>query len=52
METTKVELISKVRSAIQRGFNVVDAGENYGDTDKIEKNVRVVTKVVFYLDDE
>ncbi len=41
--------VGSIRSARQGGFNVRDAGEEYGDTAKIEKDVRVVTTIVFYL---
>jgi hypothetical protein len=41
--------VGSIRSARQGGFNVRDAGEEYGDTAKIEKDVRVVTTIDFYL---
>lgn len=43
--------VGKIRNATQGGFNITDAGENYGDTQKIEKDVRVVTTITFYLED-
>ncbi len=43
--------VGGIRSARQGGFNIRDAGEEYGDTKKIEKDVRVVTTVMFYLTD-
>ncbi len=44
--------VGGIRSAVQGGFNVRDAGEEYGDTAKIEKDVRVVTTITFYLTEE
>lgn len=41
--------VGSIRSASQGGFTIVDVGESYGDTRKIEKEVRVVTSVSFYL---
>jgi len=43
--------IGRIRSARQGGFTIVDVGENYGDTNKIKKEVRVVTTSEFYLED-
>lgn len=43
--------VGGIRSAKQGGFVIRDVGENYGDTKKIEKNVRVVTNVTFFLTD-
>ncbi|MCV6604149.1 MAG: SIMPL domain-containing protein, partial [Porticoccaceae bacterium] len=43
--------VGGIRSARQGSFYVRDAGENYGDTAKIEKDVRVVTTITFYLTD-
>ncbi len=43
--------VGRIRSATQGGFIVVDVGENSGDTSKLEKNVRVVTRIEFYLKD-
>lgn len=41
--------VGGIRDALQGGFIIRDAGENYGDTRKIEKDVRVVTTITFYL---
>ncbi len=41
--------VGGIRSARQGGFTIRDVGENYGDTKKIEKDVRVVTTISFYL---
>ena len=41
--------VGGIRSAVQGSFFVRDAGEQYGDTNKIDKEVRVVTTIVFYL---
>jgi hypothetical protein len=41
--------VGGIRSARQGNFFVRDAGEEYGDTAKIEKDVRVVTTITFYL---
>lgn len=43
--------VGGIRSARQGGFVIRDIGENYGDTKKIEKDVRVVTNVTFFLTD-
>ncbi len=43
--------VGGIRSARQGGFVIRDVGESYGDTQKIEKNVRVVTNVTFFLTD-
>jgi len=43
--------VGGIRSATQGGFVIRDIGNNYGDTKKIEKNVRVVTNVTFFLTD-
>ncbi|MDY0262548.1 SIMPL domain-containing protein [Syntrophotalea acetylenica] len=43
--------VGGIRSARQGNFIVVDAGEQYGDSAKIEKDVRVVTTITFYLND-
>lgn len=42
--------VGGIRSARQGGFNITDAGEEYGDRNKIEKDVRVVTTVSFYIE--
>lgn len=41
--------VGGIRDARQGGFIIRDVGENYGDTAKIEKDVRVVTTITFYL---
>ncbi|MEJ2032647.1 MAG: SIMPL domain-containing protein [Deltaproteobacteria bacterium] len=41
--------VGGIRSARQGSFYVRDAGEDYGDTVKIDKDVRVVTTITFYL---
>jgi len=41
--------VGGIRSALQGNFFVRDAGEEYGDTAKIDKDVRVVTTITFYL---
>lgn len=43
--------VGSIRDARQGSFYVRDAGEEYGDTAKIEKDVRVVTTITFYLTD-
>lgn len=43
--------VGGIRSARQGSFFIRDAGEQYGDTAKIEKDVRVVTNITFYLTD-
>ena len=43
--------VGGIRSARQGGFTIRDVGENYGDTKKIDKDVRVVTNVTFFLTD-
>ena len=43
--------VGGIRSARQGGVIIRDAGEDYGDTSKIEKDVRVVTNITFYLTD-
>jgi len=43
--------VGGIRSARQGGFEIKDIGEQYGDTRKIEKDVRVVTTVTFFLTD-
>lgn len=43
--------VGRIRSARQGGFIVRDAGEDYGDTKKIDKDVRIVTTITFYLTD-
>lgn len=41
--------VGGIRDARQGGFIIRDVGENYGDTKKIDKEVRVVTNITFYL---
>ena len=43
--------VGGIRSARQGSFYIRDAGEDYGDTKKIEKDMRVVTTITFYLTD-
>ncbi|MTI10917.1 MULTISPECIES: SIMPL domain-containing protein [Curvivirga] len=43
--------VGRIRNARQGGFIVRDAGEEYGDTAKIEKDIRIVTTITFYLTD-
>lgn len=43
--------VGGIRDARQGGFSIRDVGENYSDTTKIEKDVRVVTTITFYLTD-
>lgn len=41
--------VGGIRSAYQGSFFIRDAGEEYGDNRKIDKDVRVVTTITFYL---
>ena len=43
--------VGGIRSARQGSFTVRDVGETYDDTTKIDKEVRVVTNITFYLID-
>jgi len=43
--------VGGIRTARQGGFVIRDVGERYGDTGKIEKDVRVVTNITFLLTD-
>jgi len=43
--------VGGIRNARQGSFYIRDAGEDYGDTGKIEKDVRVVTTITFFLTD-
>ena len=43
--------VGGIRSARQGGFVIRDVGEGYGDTGKIDKEVRVVTNITFFLTD-
>lgn len=41
--------VGGIRDARQGGFIIRDVGERHGDTGKIDKEVRVVTTITFYL---
>jgi len=41
--------VGGIREARQGGFEVRDVGEDYGDSKKIEKDVRLVTNITFFL---
>jgi hypothetical protein len=41
--------VGGIRDAQQGGFIIQDVGQPYGDTAKIEKDVRLVTTITFYL---
>lgn len=41
--------VGSIRNARQGGFIIRDVGESYSDTAKINKDVRVVTTITFYL---
>ncbi len=41
--------VGGIRNAKQGSFIIRDVVENYGDIKKIEKDVRVVTNITFYL---
>jgi len=43
--------VGGIRDARQGGFSITDVGSDYGDTKKIDKDVRVVTTITFYLTD-
>lgn len=43
--------VGSISSASQGSFQITDVGEEYGDQRKIEKDVRVVTNITFYLKD-
>lgn len=43
--------VGGIKSAQQGGFLIRDVGEEYGDIRSIEKDVRVVTTITFYLTD-
>ncbi len=43
--------VGSIRSARQGNFYIRDAGESSGDSRKVEKDVRVVTTITFYLTD-
>ncbi|MCL2161559.1 MAG: SIMPL domain-containing protein [Betaproteobacteria bacterium] len=42
--------VGGIRNAQQGGFSIRDVGEEYGDTTSLEKDVRLVTTITFYLD--
>ncbi len=42
--------VGGIRNARQGNFVIRDAGSDYGNTSKLEKDVRVVTTITFYLD--
>lgn len=42
--------VGGIRYARQGGFSITDAGAEYGDRHKIEKDVRVVTTISFYIE--
>lgn len=41
--------VGGIRNARQGAFSVVDVGSSYGNTHNVEKEVRVVTNIEFYL---
>jgi hypothetical protein len=41
--------VGGIRNARQGNFSILDAGENYTNTNSIEKDVRVVSTITFYL---
>jgi uncharacterized protein len=43
--------VGGIRDAQQGGFIIQDVGQEYGDTTRIEKDVRLVTTITFYLTD-
>ena len=43
--------VGRIRHARQGAFIIVDVGQNHGDTKSLEKDVRVVTTIEFYLTD-
>ena len=43
--------VGGIRYARQGGFTIRDVGDDYSDSGKIEKDVRVVTNVTFFLTD-
>ena len=42
--------VGGIRDARQGNFVIRDAGSDYGNTTRIEKDVRVVTTITFYLE--
>jgi len=43
--------VGGIREATQGGFLIQDVGEEFGDTKSIQKDVRLVTTITFYLTD-
>lgn len=43
--------VGRIRHARQGAFIIVDVGQSHGDTKSLEKDVRVVTTIEFYLTD-
>jgi len=43
--------VGGIRDAQQGGFIIQDVGQEFGDTARIEKDVRLVTTITFYLTD-
>ena len=43
--------VGGIRDAQQGGFIIKDVGEEFGDTKNLEKDVRLVTTITFYLTD-
>ena len=43
--------VGRIRHARQGAFFIVDSGQSHGDTRSLEKDVRVVTTIEFYLTD-
>ena len=41
--------VGSIRAARQGMFSITDVGSSYGDSRKIEKEVRVITHIEFYL---
>jgi len=41
--------VGAIRDAQQGSFSILDVGEEYGDTRSLEKDVRLVTTITFYL---
>jgi hypothetical protein len=42
--------VGSIRDARQGGFIIRDVGQEYGDTRTLEKDVRLVTTITFYLE--
>ncbi len=43
--------VGHIRNAVQGRFTITDAGQQYGDSAKIEKDIRVINTIEFYLTD-